>query len=192
MSDSIQSEMEAHFGLAEAMLELLPAVRQVGDALCRSLAEGGKLITFGNGGSAADAQHFAAELLGHFRRDRRPLPALALTTDSSVLTAIANDYAFPDAFARQVTGLARPGDVVVGISTSGSSENVVRGLAAARQQGALTVALTGRRGRLAELAEQVLAVPSDDTARIQEMHILLIHLISEIVDSWAAEQEGGG
>jgi D-sedoheptulose 7-phosphate isomerase len=117
------------------------------------------------------------------------LAAVALTTDSSVLTAIANDYAYADVFARQVGGLARPGDVVVGISTSGGSENVLRGLAAARRRGALTVALTGRGGAMREHADHVLEVPSDDTARIQEMHILLIHLLSEVVDAWAAEHE---
>lgn len=191
-AEPLEDELAGHFGLADAMPALLPAVRRVGETICGALAQGGKLITFGNGGSAADAQHFAAELSGHFRRDRRPLAAVALTTDSSVVTAIANDYAYADVFARQVTGVARAGDVVVGISTSGGSENVVRGLRAAREAGAVTVALTGRRGPLAELADHVLAVPSYDTARIQEMHILLIHLISEIVDDWAAGPKGGG
>lgn len=190
VSEKLRADLEAHRALVDSMAELLPAAAEVGRSLCRSLADGGKLITFGNGGSAADAQHFAAELLGHFRRDRQPLPAIALTTDSSTLTAIANDYEYADVFARQVRGTARPGDVVVGITTSGRSENVLRGIAAARDAGAVTVALTGRAGDGGRLAEHLLAVPSDDTARIQEMHILLIHLISEIVDEWADARTG--
>ncbi|MDQ3937889.1 MAG: SIS domain-containing protein [Chloroflexota bacterium] len=189
MSERLRDGLDAHLAVANAMPSLLPKVAEVGAAVCRSLAGGGKLIAFGNGGSAADAQHFAAELIGHFRRDRRPLPAIALTSDSSVVTAIANDYAYPDVFARQVAAVANGGDVVVGISTSGDSENVLRGLLAARQRGAPTVALIGQDGRIAEVADHVLAVPSGDTARVQEMHILLIHLLSEIVDEWAAEQE---
>ena len=192
MTEWLRDEVAAHLEVAGAMSESLPIVERVADALCRSLAAGGKLITFGNGGSAADAQHFAAELLGHFRRDRRSLPAVALTTDSSVLTAIANDYGYEDVFARQVEGLANPGDVVVGITTSGGSENVLRGVAAARERGAVTVALCGERSdQVGPLVDHLLAVPSADTARIQEMHILLIHLISEIVDEWAATEESG-
>jgi D-sedoheptulose 7-phosphate isomerase len=190
LSDRLRADLEAHFALAQPMADLLPTVVEVGRLLCGSLAGGGKLIVFGNGGSAADAQHFAAELAGHFRRDRRSLPAVALTTDSSVVSAIANDYQWPDVFARQAAALAQPGDVVFGISTSGASENVLRGLAAARERGAITVALTGSDGLAGEPADHLLAVPADDTARIQEMHILLIHLLSEMVDDWAAGNEG--
>ncbi len=187
---TLRREFDAHLEVAQASSALLPAATEVGRALCRSLADGGKLITFGNGGSAADSQHFAAELLGHFKRDRQPLPAQALTTDSSTLTAIANDYEYGDVFARQVRAVARPGDVVVGISTSGSSENVLRGLAAGREAGAVTVMLTGQRADVAALVDHVLAVPSTDTARIQEMHIMLIHLISSMVDEWADARTG--
>ncbi len=128
---------------------------------------------------------------GHYRRDRRPLPALALTTDTSVLTATANDYGFEDVYARQVEAHCRPGDLVVGISTSGNAENVIRGLLAARAAGASTWALTGAGGgRLRDTAEHVLHVPSDETARIQEMHIVVIHAISELVDVWAAGETG--
>jgi D-sedoheptulose 7-phosphate isomerase len=147
------------------------------------LKDSGRLFTFGNGGSAADAQHLAAELLGRYRRERTPLAATALTTDPSTMTAISNDYAFADVFARQVTALARTGDVVLGITTSGASENVVRGLKAAKACGALTVALSGGDGgEAARCADQALVVPSKVTARIQEMHLLLIHIICDRID----------
>ncbi|MDP8905244.1 MAG: SIS domain-containing protein [Chloroflexota bacterium] len=190
MSERLQRDLDAHLAVAREMHALLPAVAEVGRALCGSLAADGKLIAFGNGGSAADAQHFAAELLGRFRRERRAIPAIALTTDTSVLTAIANDYDYPDVYARQLTAIARPGDMVVGITTSGRSENVVRGLAAARERSAVTVALTGRAGVRGDGVDHVLAVPSDETARVQEMHILLIHLLSEMVDEWSGGQSG--
>ena len=142
---------------------------------------------FGNGGSAADAQHFAGELLGRFRATRRPLPAMALTTDPSVVTCIANDFAYEDLFARQVEALAGPDDVVLGITTSGRSQNVVRGLRAARERGALAVAWTGAdAGPAGEAAELVLAVPSTTTARIQEMHTLAMHTICVAIDAWVA------
>ena len=189
MSDSqaaVRAGADDHARLARQVADdLTPSVAALAEAIRASLASGGKLLVFGNGGSAADAQHFAAELLGHSHADRRPLPAVALTTDSSTLTAIANDYSFDELFARQVSALARPGDVVVGISTSGESENVVRGLRAADDAGATTAALTGEGGRTASLADHVIAVPSRTTARIQEMHILIIHLICERIDDWA-------
>lgn len=186
---NLERHLDEHRSVASQMGPLLPAAQRVAEAICAALEAGGKLVTFGNGGSAADAQHFAAELLGHYRADRRPLAAVALSSDSSVLTAISNDYAWDDVFARQVAGLVQPGDVVVGISTSGSSENVVRGLAAARERRAVTVAMTGGAGRLGELADHVLAVPSTTTARIQEMHVLLIHLMSEVIDEWATDKD---
>ena len=139
---------------------------------------GGKLMFCGNGGSAADAQHLATELTVRYKADRRPIAALALTTDSSALTAIGNDFGFDDLFSRQVEALARPGDVVIGISTSGNSENVIRALTAARDLGAVAAGLGGRDGgRMAGLADPLLVIPSDDTARIQEMHILLGHML---------------
>jgi D-sedoheptulose 7-phosphate isomerase len=143
--------------------------------LCVSACDdGGKLVFFGNGGSAADAQHLATELTVRYHGDRAPIPALALTTDTSALTAIGNDLGFEWLFARQVQALCRPGDVCIGISTSGESENVVRGLAAARQRGCVAAALTGGDGgRLTAIADPVLVVPSRVVARIQEMHITL-------------------
>jgi D-sedoheptulose 7-phosphate isomerase len=169
---------------------LLPAVREVTDRLCAIYAAGGRLYSFGNGGSAADAQHLAGELIGRYRRERRPLPAVALSVDPSVVSCIANDYAWEDVFARQVEALAGPGDMVVGFTTSGRSPNVVKGLAAARACGATTVLFTGGDGGPAlEHADLALVVPSTTTARIQEMHLLMLHLVSDGVDAWAAGED---
>ena len=140
------------------------------------------MLLFGNGGSAADAQHIACELGGKFYLDRAPLPVIALTTNTSSLTAIGNDYSYEEIFARQVRGLAKQGDIVVGISTSGNSPNVLRGIEEAKQLGAITVAFTGQGGRLKELAEYVLSVPSSDTPRIQEAHITAGHIICYLVE----------
>jgi D-sedoheptulose 7-phosphate isomerase len=146
------------------------------------------LYTFGNGGSAADAQHLAGELIGRYLRERRPLPAVALVGDAAVVSCIANDYAYDDVFARQVIALAGPKDLVLGFSTSGTSPAVVKGLAAARANGACSVAFTSVRGKdLAAAADLAVVVPAEETARIQEMHVLALHLVSELVDRWAAE-----
>lgn len=186
----LERSLRDHEDVARQTRELLlPAIEETASEICDALRRGGRLITFGNGGSAADAQHLAAELLGHFEIERSPLPALALTTDSSSLTAIANDFAFSEIFARQVEALVTPSDVVLGISTSGNSENVVRGIEAARNRGARTVALTGKDGgRLTGIADLVLVVPSGVTARIQEMHTLIIHLVCERIDEWASRR----
>ncbi len=162
---------------------LLPAVDDLARTHADALRNGHKLITFGNGGSAADAQHFAAELLGRFRRERGPMPAITLTSDPSTVSGIGNDYGWGEVFARQIEALAAPGDVVVAISTSGRSENVVRGLAAAHGRGATTVALSGNGGgRAAPVADRAIVVPSGTTARIQEMHGLVVHLVCERID----------
>jgi D-sedoheptulose 7-phosphate isomerase len=145
--------------------------------------EGRKILIFGNGGSAADAQHFAAELAGRYRLERRALPALALTTDTSMLTAISNDYGFTQVFTRQVEALARPGDTVIGISTSGRSANVIAGLQTAQVLGARTLALIGANiTGLAGVADQVISVPSMDTPRIQEAHAVIIHILCDLVE----------
>jgi len=153
------------------------------EAVVTALAAGRTIFFFGNGGSAADSQHLAAEMIGRFTLERRALPAIALTTDTSILTSIGNDYGFDRIFIRQLQGLGRPGDVAVGLSTSGNSPNVLLAMEAAREQGLVTVALTGKSG--GELAERVhfcLRVPSTDTARIQESHITIGHLICQGVD----------
>jgi D-sedoheptulose 7-phosphate isomerase len=182
------AELERHLEVVAASRALLPALDAAADAVVAALAAGGRVWSVGNGGSAADAQHLAAELAGRFRRERRPLPAVALTTDPSVMTAIGNDYSFDDAFARQVGAHARAGDVLVAFTTSGQSENVVRALTAARDVGATTILFTGGDGgRASAHADHALVVPSNETARVQEVHLLLLHLLSERVDAWAAD-----
>jgi D-sedoheptulose 7-phosphate isomerase len=189
MPDPAGRQVAEHRAVAETIDGLLPTLLEITARLCAAFAAGGRLYTFGNGGSAADAQHLAAELIGRYKRDRRPLPAVALSVDPSVVTCIANDYAYEDVFARQVEALAVPGDVIAGFTTSGTSENVVRGLAAARRAGATTVLFgggTARGGPAEEHADLALVVPSATTARVQEMHLLLLHALSEGVDAWAA------
>ncbi|MEO3778717.1 SIS domain-containing protein [Micromonospora sp. B11E3] len=182
--------LDEHLTVVESVRKLVPAVQSLADQVCARLSGGGILYAFGNGGSAADAQHLAGELVGRYCRERRPLPAVALSTDPTVTTCIGNDYSFEDVFARQVTALARPGDVVVAFTTSGRSPNVVAGLRAGRHAGALTVLFTGQPaaggGPAARYADHVLAVPSERTARVQEAHVLLLHLLSEHIDRWAA------
>ncbi|OAG27523.1 D-sedoheptulose-7-phosphate isomerase [Thermodesulfatator autotrophicus] len=153
------------------------------EEILRALKAGGKLLIFGNGGSAADAQHMAAEFVNRFRLERLPLPAIALTTDTSILTAIANDYDFSQVFSKQVKALGHPGDVALGISTSGNSENVLQGLATARELGLFTIGLTGGDGgKMPSYADLVITVPSRETPRIQEAHIFYIHLVCELVE----------
>lgn len=153
------------------------------DSMVTALRAGRTLLACGNGGSAADAQHFVAELVGRFERERRAWPALALTTDTSILTAVANDYAFERVFARQVEAHGRPGDVLLAISTSGNSTSVVRATEVARAAGLVTVALTGHDGGcLGRLADVHLNVPSSSTARVQEVHQTLLHVLCELVE----------
>jgi D-sedoheptulose 7-phosphate isomerase len=158
-------------------------ILEVAACIASALRRGNKVILFGNGGSAADAQHVAGELVNRFLMDRPSLAALALTTDTSVLTAVANDSSFEEVFARQVEALARSGDVAIGISTSGESANVLRGIEAARAKDAVTVGLTGRDGGvLKDLVDICLCVPSDCTPRIQEAHITIMHIVCELVE----------
>jgi phosphoheptose isomerase len=163
------------------------AVTRIAEAavgLKECLGGGGKVLTFGNGGSAADAQHLATELVGRFGKDRLPLAAIALTTDSSALTAIGNDYGFDEVFARQVRALADKGDLVIAISTSGHSPNVINGVRAARAAGVSTIALTGGDGgALAGLVDTSIVVPSPNPARVQEVHVATLHIISEVIES---------
>ena len=155
-------------------------------AITNALRRGGKVLIFGNGGSAADAQHVAAELMGRFRRERRALPAVALTTDTSILTSIGNDYSYEVVFARQVEGLGRPGDIALGISTSGRSPNVVAAFKKAKAAGLITIALTGRDGGpVGEAADIHLNVPDDSTARVQEVHRTILHIVCELVENEA-------
>ena len=160
-----------------------PVLARAGDACRASLAAGGQILAFGNGGSAAEAQHFAAELVNKFSGPRPGLRALSLTTDTSVITSVGNDMAFSAIFSRQIEALGRRGDVALGISTSGLSANVVRGLAAARKRGLITIGLTGAAdGRMAALCDHRLSVPSSSTARIQEGHLVLLHLLAAEIE----------
>jgi phosphoheptose isomerase len=169
--------------LHEHMRQHAPPVLAAAAAIVEGLRAGGKLLVFGNGGSAADAQHVAAEFVGRFERERAAMAAVALTTDTSVLTSVANDYAFDRVFARQVEALARPGDVALGISTSGASPNVVAGLVAARALGLQTIALTGADGGAVGRAAAIhVNVPSPSAARVQEVHRTLLHVICDIVE----------
>lgn len=164
-------------------LSLLTIIKEMSLAIIEAYQNKKKLILFGNGGSAADAQHIAAELVNRFELERIALPAIALTTDTSVLTSIANDYDYSKIFARQVEALAEKGDVVIGISTSGASLSVIKGIEVAREKGAKTIGLTGKNGgKLARTADLVLKVPSNDTPRIQEAHITILHIICYLIE----------
>jgi D-sedoheptulose 7-phosphate isomerase len=166
--------------------EALAATADAAGRIVTAVRNGGKVVFFGNGGSAADAGHLAAELLGRFARERRPLAAACLSDHTAAMTAIANDYGYDEVFARQITGLGAPGDVAVGLSTSGNSPNVVRGLEAARDHGLVTVAFTGADGgKLAAVADLAIRVPSDETPRIQELCMLLGHTLCELVEQEA-------
>lgn len=178
-SDSIEIKQRA----AEV---LCPVVAEVAEALIKCLVEGHKLLVCGNGGSAADAQHFAAEMLNRFEAERPGLPAIALTTDSSTLTSIANDYQFSDVFARQVRALGQSGDVILCITTSGGSANIVSAIEAAHDRDMPVVLLSGRDGGAAAVAlaqgDLEIRVPSDSTARTQEVHILVLHCLCDLID----------
>ena len=167
----------------QAQTASVPATVAAAEAMMAALRAGGKILVCGNGGSAADAQHFAAELVGRFERERRALPSLALTTDTSILTAVANDYTYDRVFARQVEALGRAGDVLLGISTSGGSRNVLVAFAAAKQARVTTIALTGRDGGAVGAAADIhINVPSASTARTQEVHRTLMHAMCELVE----------
>lgn len=190
MPDRIRTQLESHIEVARALEPLLPELRRVGDLLIGAFGRRNILYTFGNGGSAADAQHLTGEIVGHYARIRRPLGAVTLSTDPSTLTCIANDFDFAEVFARQVEALVRPGDVVAAFTTSGTSPNVVAGLRSARSGGATTVLFGGGDGgRARDFADHALLVPSTSTPRIQEAHTFLLHAISEMVDAWAGGEK---
>jgi D-sedoheptulose 7-phosphate isomerase len=192
MEQRVVAALEDHRRVADAMLATL--VARIGEAAQQVAAcyqNGGKVLAMGNGGSAADAQHFVAELVGRYKRERRALPAIALTVDPSIVTAVSNDYGYEEVFARQVRAHAQSRDVIFGISTSGNSENVCRALEAGRASGAYTIALGGGTGgRMKNLADLAIVVPSADTPRIQEAHITMIHIICELVDEVLAQDDG--
>ena len=175
-------QIEESAKLKEALKGEINLLLKIAGQITQAFRKGNKVILFGNGGSAADAQHIACELMGKFYREREPLPAIALTTNTSSLTAIANDEGYEVVFSRQVRGLVKEGDIVVGISCSGNSPNVLKGVEEAKRLGAITIAFTGQEGKLKEIADYVLSVPSTDTPRIQETHITAGHIICFLVE----------
>ena len=193
-----QNPIADHFqaslaGLTRAVesAELQATVKAIADAITGSLRAGNKLLLIGNGGSAADAQHIAAEIVGRYKRERRAWAAIALTTDTSALTAIGNDYGIEDMFARQVEGLARPGDVLIAMTTSGRSPNILAALRRARELGVTTIGLTGTKGEsLRALCDHVLIAPCDDTPVIQQIHMVALHAICDDVERAVMSEPG--
>jgi D-sedoheptulose 7-phosphate isomerase len=187
MLSRMNAQTGDHLVIIRELAPLLPIAGNIVHALKLSFSAGGTLYTFGNGGSAADAQHFTGELIGRYLRNRRPLPAVTLSTDPTAMTCIGNDFSFDDVFSRQIEALAKPGDVVAAFTTSGRSPNVVAALRTARERGATTVLFGGGDGSLSlPYADYALLPPSKLTARVQEAHTLLMHLVSEELDRWAA------
>jgi D-sedoheptulose 7-phosphate isomerase len=187
MERRVRRHFEESIATKQSAVGLAPAIAAAAATMTRCLLEDGKILSCGNGGSAADAQHFSSELLNRFELERPGLPAVALTTDSSTLTSIANDYAFVEIFAKQVRALGQPADVLLAISTSGNSENVMRAINAAHERGVRVVALTGRDGgAIAGLlvdGDIEIRVPADRTCRIQEVHLLIIHCLCDLIDA---------
>ena len=184
MLKMIENELQAHKETIEKTIELMiPQIEEASKMLVETLKNGNKVLLCGNGGSASDAQHISAELVGRYKKERRGLPAIALTTDTSALTAISNDYGFDRIFDRQVEALVNEGDLLIGISTSGNSLNVLSAMLLAKEMGAKTLGLSGKGGGKLNYACDVnLVVPSEDTPRIQEMHILIGHILCQGVD----------
>ena len=182
--DYLKGEHAAHMAMFNELEPIFAAISDVGIAMQNCIKNGGKILIMGNGGSAADAQHIAAEIVGRFKKERRGMPAIALTTDTSILTSVGNDYGYDFIFARQIEALCKPEDLVIGITTSGNSANVVRAMEAAKEIGATTVGLTGGTGgKLTAICQHNLVMPSSVTARIQEAHIFVGHSLCEILES---------
>jgi len=179
ITDILKESIKAKENFVDRHLGLIIKGTEV---LSECIASGHKILIFGNGGSAADSQHIAAEFVNRFMVERSPLPAIALTTDTSIITAIGNDYGFDQIFSKQVEALGKKGDVAIGISTSGNSKNVIKAVKEANKAGLITMALTGRGGELAECADIIYRVESDSTGRIQEVHITLGHILCELVE----------
>lgn len=180
----IRNEIEEHIEVInETLVSQEKKIKEIVNLILDSYKNRGKVILFGNGGSAADAQHIAAELVGKYKMERKSLPAIALNTNASIMSAIGNDYSFSQIFSRQIEGLASKEDIIIGISTSGNSENVLLGILEARKIGAKTIAFTGKSGgKLKNKVDILLDIPSDNTPRIQEAHITVGHIICGIVE----------
>jgi len=188
MNSLFLDRLQEHLDTLRALETQAETFESIAETMVTAIRQGHKICFLGNGGSAADAQHLAAELVGRFQRERRGLPSIAFTTDTSILTAVANDYGYDHLFARQIESLCQPGDVVVGLSTSGNSPNVLLGIEKARELGLRTIGLAGKDGgRLAELAEICFTVASPKAARTQEAHIFLGHCLCEVIEQEIAE-----
>jgi D-sedoheptulose 7-phosphate isomerase len=197
MSEELVGKVEQYIResiqVKQALLSNAARIAEIGRVLIKALGCGRRVLVFGNGGSAADAQHIVAELVGRYRQERPPFKALALTTNTSLLTAIANDYAFEDVFARQVEAFGQPGDVAIGISTSGNSQNVIAGIRVAKRMGLVTIGLTGQDGgQLRLLVDHWIGVPSRDTPRVQEAHILIGHILCDLIEGGLSNGEVDG
>lgn len=180
----LMSELIAHNDMYAQLQTIFPQVIEVANELRATLKRGGKILIMGNGGSAADSQHIAAEIVGRYKKERRGWPAIALTTDTSILTSVGNDYGYDYVFARQIEGLCRPEDAVIGITTSGNSKNIVNAIIEANAIGATTIGLTGGSGgKLSELCKYNLVMPSSDTPRIQEAHIFIGHSLCGMLEA---------
>ncbi len=183
MSTSFSQQLAQHIEVMQTLAAMESQIQSVADAWIAALRKGGKVLLMGNGGSAADAQHIAAELVGRYLTERRGLPGIALTTDTSILTAVGNDYGYNSVFSRQVEALAQPDDVIVGYSTSGNSANVIAAFEVAKSIGCYCVALTGASGgKMKDVVDNCLRVPSDFTPRIQEAHAFIGHMLCDYVD----------
>jgi D-sedoheptulose 7-phosphate isomerase len=199
LSQTSKDPIRTHLALSLAALEratqdasLLAVALKIAEVIVGALHAGNKLLVIGNGGSAADAQHIAAEIVGRYKQDRPACAAMALTTDTSALTAIANDYGFEQVFARQVAGLGRQGDVLLGLTTSGRSPNILAALRTARERGLVTIGFTGNKGEtLSMLCDHLLVAPSDDTAIIQQIHLAVAHGICDGVEQTLMREPSG-
>lgn len=189
--DLVKEELQAGIALRQQSLNLAEPLVRAAELIVASLKQGGKLLICGNGGSAADAQHYATELVARlYKRERPAMAAIALTTDTSALTALANDYGFEKVFSRQVEALGRPGDVLLGLSTSGNSANVLAAMAEAKQRQMKTVVFTGEGGKMAKQADVAVSVASANTMRIQEVHLALGHILCRLIEEQMFPQEG--
>lgn len=189
MKSTIQKEINEHLATAQKMESLVDCIESAANLCIKTLKNGGKILICGNGGSAADSQHIAAELTGRYKRERKGIAAIALSTDTSALTAIGNDYGFEFVFSRQFEALAQKGDLLWGISTSGNSQNVLNALNAARSLGCATLGFGGKDGgKMRDLCDILVISPSSDTPRIQEMHILAAHIICELIEAEFAQK----
>lgn len=182
--DLIGTILNNHQSVIQNIVPLIPTLSNIAEKIIHAIQKNGTVFWMGNGGSAADTQHMAAELIGRFKRERRAIASIALTTDTSILTSVGNDYGFNYIFSRQLEGLCKPNDVVIGLSTSGNSQNIIEGVQVAKKIGAYTLSFTGDTGgKLKAMTDDCICVPSDITARIQEAHSLMGHILCEIIDN---------